>query len=181
MQKRLLHRLDTPRTTPQAGWFSASGKHEIPGLQVNYLFGLRDLCEKYLDNSKTVLELGSYAGVSTELFSYYCKHITTIDRRHRSGIVELARNANNVTFIHSKFQTYLNKCVDKFDLIYIDGKHTYIAVKRDITLSLPLLKDNGIISGHDIDVHSGVRQAVEEVLPDNNIEIFSDSSWVVKL
>ena len=69
MQKRLLHRLDTPRTTPQAGWFSASGKHEIPGLQVNYLFGLRDLCEKYLDNSKTVLELGSYAGVSTELFS----------------------------------------------------------------------------------------------------------------
>ena len=45
MQKRLLHRLDTPRTRPKAGWFSDVGIHEIPGLQVNYLFGLRDLCE----------------------------------------------------------------------------------------------------------------------------------------
>ena len=48
-----------------------------------------------------------------------------------------------------------------FDLIFIDGEHTYNAVKHDIEIWLP--KTNKVISGHDFSVrHFGVIKAVTE-------------------
>jgi predicted O-methyltransferase YrrM len=39
-----------------------------------------------------------------------------------------------------------------FDLIYIDGDHSYGAVRHDIEASLPLLKNGGILCGDDLDL-----------------------------
>ena len=49
---------------------------------------------------------------------------------------------NSVNFNESKF-------LNKFDLIFIDGGHTYSIVKNDSEKSFKMLKSNGIILWHD--------------------------------
>ena len=48
----------------------------------------------------------------------------------------------------------------KFDIIFIDGLHTYEQVKKDILNSAECLKDNGIILVHDCMPDSLSKQAV---------------------
>lgn len=49
---------------------------------------------------------------------------------------------------------------DKFDLIFIDGLHTYKQVKKDINNSLKIIKENGIILLHDCFPRNYYYQAV---------------------
>lgn len=49
-----------------------------------------------------------------------------------------------------------------FDMVFIDGNHTYDAVREEITWYEKLLPEGGILSGHDLTVFRGVDQAVEE-------------------
>lgn len=39
-----------------------------------------------------------------------------------------------------------------FDVVFIDGDHTYTAVKNDIELSLDLVKEGGVICGDDLNL-----------------------------
>lgn len=63
----------------------------------------------------------------------------------------------------------------KFDLVYLDAGHSYEEVKADIEAWLPLLRDGGILCGHDFDavteggklLFPGVRAAVEEIFGDD--------------
>lgn len=66
------------------------------------------------------------------------------------------------------------------DLVYIDGKHTYDAVVRDIGVALGRIKPVVAVSGHDYNgrVHAGVCRAVDELLGGPQ-RVFSDRSWVV--
>ena len=64
------------------------------------------------------------------------------------------------TSLHAA-QTFLKHNI-KFDLIFIDASHDYENVRADILAWKPLLAENGIIAGHDIN-WSGVRQAVTEL------------------
>ena len=49
---------------------------------------------------------------------------------------------------------------DKFDIIFIDGLHTYNQVKKDIINSVKCLKENGIVLVHDCMPDSLAKQAV---------------------
>lgn len=60
----------------------------------------------------------------------------------------------------------------KADLVFIDAEHTYEAVKADIYAFAPLVKEGGLMAGHDYydpawDPWPGVHQAVDEVLAGN--------------
>ena len=50
-----------------------------------------------------------------------------------------------------------------FDMIFIDGDHSYKQIKSDILDCLPLLAPGGLFCGHDY-TWDGVRRAVEETL-----------------
>lgn len=56
----------------------------------------------------------------------------------------------------------------RFDFVFIDGDHTYEAVKADIAAWWPLVNAGGLLCGHDIDHPRdrrgvwGVRRAVED-------------------
>lgn len=48
-----------------------------------------------------------------------------------------------------------------FDLVFIDGEHTYAAVKEDIAAWYPLVNYGGILSGHDYSM-AEIKKAVVE-------------------
>jgi len=149
--------------------------------QVNYLFGLNDLCKKYLSKDKIVLELGSNEGVSTSLFSFYCKKVVAVDRIKKTQIEKIVLKNKNIEFHHMNFYDFAKIYTSrKYDLVYIDGDHEFQSVSKDIRTFLPKIKKDGYISGHDFWI-KGVEDAVNLIFPKRKIEIFSDSSWLIKI
>ena len=68
-----------------------------------------------------------------------------------------------------------------FDLIYIDGDHSFSGVFSDIQNYYSKLKPGGILSGHDYkhaDYLIKVDEAIEELIGTPTVT-FSDSSWLV--
>lgn len=62
-----------------------------------------------------------------------------------------------------------NLLPDNFlDLVFIDADHSYNGCKQDIIKYRPKLKQNGWLSGHDID-YPGVNKAVNELVPDFDV------------
>jgi hypothetical protein len=66
------------------------------------------------------------------------------------------------------------------DLVYIDGDHSYEAVKRDMDRSWPLLREGGVLAGHDLCTNwaradrsydFGIRQAVDEFCAEHGVKI----------
>jgi len=72
---------------------------------------------------------------------------------------------------------------EAFDFVYIDGNHSYKSVKKDITLYYPLIKNNGLIGGHDYTPYTEtVMRAVNEFAEEAKLElhiIFPDW-WFIK-
>lgn len=149
----------------------------------NVLFGLDELCKKHITSDTIMLELGSDKGISTSLFSYYAKIVHTIDRQPEPHVLKRYKNV-----IHHKgnFRRMLPKIEllypNGVDLIYIDGEHDYENVCKDIEMTVPLIKESGIISGHDYREESWceVIEAVRDVLK-SEPEVFADTSWLVKI
>ena len=73
----------------------------------------------------------------------------------------------------NNFDKIRNKC-DKYDLIFIDGDHSYDGVRNDILSWFPKIKIGGFICGHDFDPDLempegnifGVNKAVTEIFKD---------------
>ncbi|MGM2776519.1 class I SAM-dependent methyltransferase, partial [Bacillus cereus group sp. Bce015] len=62
---------------------------------------------------------------------------------------------------------------------YIDGDHSYQGVMSDILNAKKVIKENGIIAGHDYcNAYKGTIKAVNQCFgkPD---KIYRDNSWIV--
>jgi hypothetical protein len=83
-------------------------------------------------------------------------------------------NDNNV-YIHKGFSYDVMNTFDDeyFDMVYIDGDHTYEGVKKDLTISLNKVKKGGLICGHDYisSKFEGVVRAVDEFCSEHNLKI----------
>lgn len=44
---------------------------------------------------------------------------------------------------------------NSFDLVFIDGSHTYLQFLNDLTLAIPLVRQSGFICGDDLELQSG--------------------------
>jgi len=162
--------------------------------------GLLDLIRELGDVSdKTMVEIGSFIGESTIIFARHFQHVIAIDPflpNYDEGDPTSNFNFDDV------FQEFKNRTEekkqkisiykmrsdeavkllkDKYDFVYIDGLHTYDGVKQDIINYLPLVKEGGVIGGHDytnqISHLVGVYNAVNEMFgkPD---KVFKDNSWI---
>jgi hypothetical protein len=61
---------------------------------------------------------------------------------------------------------------EAFDFVYIDGNHSYEAIKNDIRLYYPLIKSNGLIGGHDYTPYTEtVMRAVNEFAEEAKLEL----------
>ena len=165
--------------------------------------GLRDLVKEWLNGKSDLvgIEIGSYAGESAEMFleskaflKLYCidpwkEHYDPKDAAGENGGIHMAEEFFNKRFegnhviIKVKFMS--SEVVDMFgdesiDFVYIDGNHTYNAVKEDIKNYLPKVKKGGIISGHDYGFIGtpDVKKAVDESFNKPPMKIYSDHSWL---
>lgn len=164
---------------------------------------LRNFCKELrtiVGESPTIVELGSYMGESSLIFSeefpngtIYCidsweggfDHSDTCSRDDYNMVEEQFNKrlalTKNITKIKGLSTSEKIEC----DVVYIDACHQYECVKSDILHWQPLVRK--VISGHDyyandafIRIHphiAGVKLAVDELLgaPD---QLFNDGSWI---
>lgn len=145
--------------------------------------------------SMIICEIGSWCGSSADIFAQHFKKVICIDpfkqdkeitnrfdmKEVEAEFDKVYDKYNNITKIkhysYDAVKIFDDKC---FDIVYIDGEHSYNAVKQDIKLYLSKCKS--FISGHDywFKKFPGVVKAVNECLgkPD---KIFMDSSWIKKI
>lgn len=173
--------------------------HKLEALNTNIRAkGLIDLVVT-LPRSLRMIEIGSYEGQSSEIFATYFAHVTCVDP-WESGYdpadvvsqVDLShafkvfrkrmKPYENVTVVKARSHFAADILVAEVDFVYIDGEHTYEAVKRDIAAWLPRVKPGGYIGGHDYsDGWPGVVSAVEESFGNVKVSLFDDTSWLVRL
>jgi O-methyltransferase len=82
------------------------------------------------------------------------------------------REMSNVRIIQSHSVSFLSAQEDNtYDIIYLDGDHSYNGVKNDLLHAFRKIKNNGYIMGHDYEMNMkkahnaysfGVKQAVDE-------------------
>lgn len=170
----------------------------------NWIKGLENLCKLFRRDSK-IVEIGCYAGESSEVFAKYFDSglIFCIDPwkgvdgapisedthnyTHKLDIAEkvfnvMRRKYTNIVKLKGFDYEFLDTIPDNsMDGIYIDGNHYYESVKKNILAWLPKVKKGGYLCGHDYySITPGVVRAVEEIFnyPDH---VFEDSSWAIDL
>ncbi len=98
---------------------------------------------------------------------------TDLDQEY-NNLISYFQNENNV-FLHKGFSNeILSKFEDEyFDVIYIDGDHSYDGVKSDLKISYDKIKKGGFICGHDYTevLFEGVVRAVNEFCIEKELEI----------
>lgn len=68
-----------------------------------------------------------------------------------------------------------------FDMVFIDAGHDYPSALADIKAWWPLVRDGGVLCGHDYQHRfPGVMRAVAEAFPLIRVAVCPDSIWVVQ-
>jgi predicted O-methyltransferase YrrM len=162
--------------------------------------GLRELIKELGDTKEMrMIEIGSFIGESTIIFAEHFKEVIAIDPFLPDYHKEDPTSKFNFDEVYDEYMRRtspfpniktlrltsddavkeLNS--ETYDFIYIDGIHTYEQVKIDIDNYLPLVKEGGIIGGHDyVGPWVGVKKAVDEKFgtPDKT---YKDASWIKRL
>lgn len=108
---------------------------------------------------KSILEIGAYSNACTRAYALLGMDVVSVDLIHRG-----MENIPNVLFVqgdssHPKIIDYAPLRNRKFDVIMIDGDHTYKGVKKDFENYRKYLNEGGLIAFHDIwDSHECRRQ-----------------------
>ena len=111
---------------------------------------------------KEVLEIGTYRGGTAYLFyKLLGANVTTIDistpmiTRLVLSIVSCGkiRAIRGDSHSYDVFEKVSGK---RYDMLFIDGDHSYEGVKKDFEMYLPLVRQNGLIVFHDIYSEPGV-------------------------
>lgn len=179
-QTRVQELLETPRM------------YYYDHLPQNSVKGLYDLINEYVNPKTVMVEIGSFSGVSSELFALHCHTIHCVDLwQPYSEIVDSNMSEGEVRFDNmikgyknivkiKQSSTDASKTFENgsLDLVYIDAAHDYQNVKNDILQWLPKVASKGFIAGHDYTI-PGVSQAVNEVL--GECKVFDDTSWIIQV
>jgi len=128
-----------------------------------------------------VVEIGSYLGASTcyiaagltgKNSNLYCVDTwqnETMPDGIRDTSTEFSKNLSPSTAKIIKIQKKSSDVVPEdlpgaIDFAFIDGDHSYEAVKSDLLLLEPLMKDESVIAFHDAIYFHGVSRVIGELL-----------------
>lgn len=155
----------------------------------------RDLLDDLIERNhvKTVLEIGTFVGLSTSWFAQRVQRVITVDpfdainrinylnddlkKIAQFQYLHFEKNTapyDNITVIPVTSENAFRYIVQQLfggnvsiDLVYIDGSHEYEDVYKDIKMWNTIAKK--VICGDDYSPHwPGVVRAVDECLPEAN-------------
>ena len=165
--------------------------------------GLKDMIS-WINNIRptsemNMIEIGSYVGESTLIFAENFKEIISVDPYVNDYDLtdaacfyapfdevynQFLKNTSEIKNIKSIKQTSKDALSllqnQKWDLVYIDGLHTFEGVFFDIGNYKSIINQNGFLCGHDYSC-GNVRQAIVQLLDDKVDKVFEDDSWIKKL
>lgn len=121
---------------------------------------------------ETIIELGTSLGITTLYLSYANAggHVFTLEGSE--SLVNFSRASfkdhkrDNITCIQGNFDQTLPKLLSElpsFDLLYLDGNHTYDASMRYFKMALEKRKDDSVIIFDDIYWSKEMTEAWEEI------------------
>ena len=131
------------------------------------------------------LEIGTAAGGTTRfLTEWLAIHRTAIidDGKHRKHPVWLAQNRRGISNLseyvgdsHSpEARAFLQGLARSFDLVGIDGDHSYAGVRADWDLVEPFLAAHAIVWFHDIRACDGVARCWGELCRSHTVLLETD-------
>ena len=146
-----------------------------------------------------MIEIGSYVGESTLMFANHFKEVISVDPYvndydldddacHHAPFdkvyEQFIRNTLSVPNIKSIKETSQNAFSilkdQQWDMVYIDGLHTYEGVSYDIEHYKTIIKPGGFVCGHDYG-WGNVRHTIGQLFDDKVDSTFIDGSWVKQL
>ena len=146
-----------------------------------------------------IIEIGSYVGESTTIFAEHFKEVVSVDPYmndydlndaacHHASFdkvyEQFIRNTLSVPNIKSIKETSQNAFSilkeHEWDMVYIDGLHTYEGVSYDISHYKTIIKPGGFVCGHDYG-WGDVRHAIGQLLDDKVDATFKDTSWAKQI
>lgn len=111
------------------------------------------------------------------LIDPYAEYVSTLSPHLQKAKAEarkvLKEFEDKVIFVYEKSIEAAKKIANEsLDFVYIDGEHSYEAVKQDISAWFPKVKKGGIVGGHDYTSYfPGTMKAVDEFSIKNKIKI----------
>lgn len=147
---------------------------------------LLDLAE----DAEIILEIGTHGGRTFSALSWAAPRgaiLISVDIAppHTFGVAELATHcAPERTIVQiigdSADRSTINRVKEllferKIDLLFIDGDHTYDAVKADHENYAPLVRSGGFVAFHDISGEPGVAGYWDDLTPAQSGEAISGS------
>ena len=178
--------------------FATPRMYYIPLQHNNTVEGLFELVKETVKPDFTIVEIGSFSGVSSELFARFCKKLICVDIWNSDPTyteIDSEKTLTSLTHFNKMKKDYDNivqmkmtsleasKSIadNSIDFVYIDGSHDYEGVMIDIKAWLPKIKKGGWITGHDIDLDGErVHKAVNEMFG-KKYKTYPDTSWAVQL
>lgn len=148
----------------EIGVFTAEFANQLLSLQPKRLF--------LVDPFVGVVSSGDADGNNVKEFYLPAVYINLAQQVAKLPHVTLLRG-----FSHELLPLFPEKC---FDVVYIDGDHSYTGVKRDLRIAWNLVKDGGFICGHDYETNLektknvydfGVKKAVDEFCKERDLYI----------
>lgn len=166
---------------------------------INSVKGLCALIQQFYKPHFKMVEVGSFEGISTLLFSKFVDTVYSVDcydykvplegriPEHDQSFLEaeklfIARTKNIKNIIKIR-KTSLEASQDfeirSLDAVYIDAEHDEESVRADIKIWRPKIKFGGILSGHDYQL-----PYIQDILKEEgflNITISPDNSWAARI
>jgi len=154
--------------------------------------GLQDLVKTFPKGMKIFLEIGSWKGESSRVFSEYTEQMICVD--FWSGLLPDADYTMEDVYEDFKrnVDTIQNLCWLRMpsleaaklfpDLslsgIYVDASHKEKWFRKDLIAWIPKVMWGGIVAGHDFYME-GVKKSVLDIIGEPDM-IFDDTSWLWK-
>lgn len=162
----------------------------------NSVKGLHMIVEKFFKPHFKMVEVGSFEGISTLLFSKFVDTVYSVDcydykvppegriPKHDQSFVEAeklfierTKDIKNIIKIRKKSMEAAEDFLDRsLDAVYIDAEHDEESVREDIKAWRTKIKFGGYLCGHDYYL-----PYIKNILKEHNllqIEVAPDSSWL---
>lgn len=128
-------------------------------------------------NIKKLYLIDSYEDYEDYNNDIWSKRIEEIEEKAHKRL----KYYNNIIWLKGFSNKMIKEIKERIDFIYIDGNHNYPYVIDDIRKSWEILKNKGILAGHDFELE-GVNKAIIEFTKekDLNLNFGKEDWWIIK-